>query len=77
MELPTINVTDAQAQVLLQVFGTATNYRTWLKKALREEVESRVYQAAKTEANAIVKTALDTLKADVPDIYDPVEVPPT
>ncbi len=29
--LPTITVTDAQAQRLLAAFGTADNYKKWLK----------------------------------------------
>lgn len=36
--LPTLTVTDAQAQRLLAVFGTADEYRRWLKKQLVDYV---------------------------------------
>lgn len=40
-ELPTITVTPAQAAKLVEVFGSATEYRVWLRAAIRHEVAQR------------------------------------
>lgn len=42
--LPTITVTDAQAQRILATFGTATRYRNWLRRMLVAEVTT--YESA-------------------------------
>lgn len=37
-DLPTLNVTPAQADRLLAAFGSVAKYREWLRKALQDYV---------------------------------------
>ena len=55
-DLPTITVTDAQAAKLLQVFGTAADYRAWLRQAIRHEVAQRRAQALQAQHDAVLAT---------------------
>lgn len=46
-QLPTFNVTDAQAQRILKAFGTPEAYKEWLKEAIAiyvGDVEGRVLE---------------------------------
>jgi len=37
-QLPTIKVTDSQAEQLLAIFGDVASYKEWLKRELRTKV---------------------------------------
>ena len=76
-QLPTLDVTPAQVQILLDTFGDAAGYKDWLKNAIVREVEKRRRQASRQAARTQIQT-------DLPDFVDdpivepevPVEEPP-
>ena len=37
-ELPTLSLPDAQAQKLVEIFGSAAGYKKWLKQSIRVQV---------------------------------------
>jgi hypothetical protein len=66
--MPTFQVTDAQAQRILAAYGDADAYRAWLKRAIREHViahEGRVLDDQhNAEKRKRQKEAADALPAD-------------
>jgi hypothetical protein len=67
MDLPTLSVTNAQAQRLLAAFGDQAGYRRWLKRALLDEVDRREARRLHDEANTSVREALEQLRGELPD----------
>lgn len=50
--LPTLTVTDTQAQRLLAAFGSVENHKAWLKEALIARVVE--HEARQAEQNAAI-----------------------
>ncbi len=70
--LPTLTVTDAQLAACVGAFTDAAGYRTWLKAAVRDEVQRRTVRQLDEEHNAAKAAALESLAAELP-APDPVE----
>ena len=68
-QLPTITVTDAQAQQLLAIFGNAASYKEWLKRELR----TKVIKAKRAEAAVTAQAEADAEFADL--LPEPEEEP--
>lgn len=56
VQLPTFDVTAAQAQNLQTAFGSQANYLTWLRDAIRTEVRSRKAQTLRAQQDADLET---------------------
>ena len=76
--LPTITVTDAQAQRMLAAYGSVDNYKKWLTKQIIEFVirteQFAIQQEAAQEQAALANTLRQSLGD--PD-YLPPPPPPT
>lgn len=70
--LPSITVTDAQLAKCVAAFTDAAGYRTWLKAAVRDEVQRRTARALDEQHNTAKAAAMAALDADLP-APDPVE----
>ena len=66
-DLPTLTVTGPQATRLLQSFGDAAGYKTWLKQALLDEVQRREARALDEAHNTAKRDALAALEAALPE----------
>lgn len=66
-DLPTLTVTGPQATRLLQSFGDAAGYKTWLKQALLDEVQRREARALDEAHNEAKRDALAALEAALPE----------
>lgn len=75
--LPTVNVTQAQADRILAVFGDIPTYRRWLATAVKEyvilkeaeKIDAEAYQAAVVAEDKKQKTLKDLdLSLTVPDL---------
>lgn len=66
-DLPTITVTTAQANKLLEVFGDANGYRAWLKEAVKEEARNRIARSLHDDANAQVRAGLASFETELPE----------
>ena len=64
--LPTLTVTDTQLAKCVAAFTDAAGYRTWLKAALRDEVQRREARRLDEEANSAKAAALVALAAELP-----------
>lgn len=65
-DLPTITVTAPQATKLLELFGNATEYRKWLKEAVRVEAIRRQTVILAEAANATVQEGIAAFEASIP-----------
>ena len=70
--LPSITVTDAQLAKCIDAFTDAAGYRTWLKAAVRDEVQRRTVRQLDEEHNAAKAAALEALAGELP-APNPVE----
>lgn len=77
-DLPTLNVTQQQAQVILESFGSAADYKSWLRHEIRLFVEHKKAQQMALEFNESKRSALASLRADLADFIpaDPAPEPP-
>ena len=66
MDLPTISVTNAQAAKLIELFGSAAEYKQWLRQAVREEALRRHAQTLRDQANTAVREGLEALESELP-----------
>jgi phosphate starvation-inducible protein PhoH len=74
-DLPTITVTAPQATKLLELFGSANEYKKWLKEAVRVEAIRRQTVVLQEAANAQVRDAIMTFETEIPPADEP-EVQP-
>jgi hypothetical protein len=63
--LPTLTVTQAQADRLLAAFGTVDQYKAWLKEQLINYVVSHESQATYQQATTTVEANEATLRSDL------------
>lgn len=61
--LPTLTVTQAQADYLLGVFGTQQAYRDWLLRQLKGEIMRTEMESARADAQAMVEQRRVDLEA--------------
>lgn len=61
--LPTISVTDAQLSRITATFGSAANYRAWLKQQIKEAVFQK-------EADEIMAAAQEQIKSKRSEVDD-------
>ena len=64
--LPSITVTDAQLAKCIAAFTDAAGYRTWLKAAVRDEVQRRTARTLNEEHNAAKAAAMAALEDELP-----------
>ena len=65
-DLPTITVTAPQATKLLELFGSAAEYKRWLKEAVRQEAIRRQTVVLAEAANSQVRDAIMAFEAEIP-----------
>ena len=73
--LPNLTVTDAQLAKCVGVFGDAAGYRSWLKAALRDEVQRRTARQLDEDANTAKRAALLALRDELPAADAPTGEP--
>lgn len=73
--LPSLTVTDARLAKCVGVFGDAAGYRTWLKAALRDEVQRREARALDEAHNEAKRAALLALRDELPAADAPTGEP--
>jgi hypothetical protein len=66
-DLPTIQVTQTQADRILAAFGTVTNYKTWLKNTVRDAVINHELEEIRTQAEADLQTRQAEILDMMPD----------
>jgi len=64
-DLPTITVTAPQATKLLELFGSAKEYKKWLKEAVRTEAIRRQTVVLAEAANSQVRDAIMAFEAEI------------
>ena len=70
-DLPTITVTAPQAAKLLELFGSAAEYKRWLKEAVRQEAIRRQTVVLAEAANSQVRDAIMAFEAEIPAPDEP------
>lgn len=58
-DLPTLTVTQAQADRIVAAFGSVANYRTWLKEAVRDRVRNVEVEKIRAQSEADMKAKSD------------------
>ena len=72
-DLPTITGTAPQATKLLELFGSANEYKKWLKGAVRVEAIRRQTVILSEIANQTVRDGVAAFEAEIPPADEPVE----
>jgi hypothetical protein len=70
-DLPTITVTAPQATKLLELFGSAAEYKRWLKEAVRQEAIRRQTVILAEAANSQVRDDIMAFEAEIPAPDEP------
>lgn len=72
--LPTIEVTQAQADRIIAAYGAVTTYQGWLRQAVRQYVGNietvRIRQAANDQIEAIQRKADEDVESKMKEIED-------
>ena len=75
-ELPTFTVTAAQAQRLLAVFGSAAEYKAWLRQQIKAKVIEHESAQAIDAYQAQRKQIDEEVSQILPEPTPPAEEPP-
>lgn len=74
-DLPTITVTAPQATKLLDLFGSAAEYKRWLKEAVRQEAIRRQTVILSEAANNTIRDAIMAFETKIPAADEPEAQP--
>lgn len=64
-DLPTINVTAAQATRIQDAFGGVEQYRAWLRDAIRSYVKIKEQQALRTKFESDVQASANAVDTEL------------
>lgn len=73
--LPTLEVTTAQAQYLLGVFGSAEGYQQWLLDSIKARVMEEEMRDARDQAQALIEQRRIALEQRMAGITVPPAAP--